>query len=60
MPLLYRLTSSDSLPILLIGGKPVGSIDAIRELDASGELKQMVTEAGAVIDGAKKKKGRRS
>ncbi|EIM81302.1 uncharacterized protein STEHIDRAFT_125560 [Stereum hirsutum FP-91666 SS1] len=60
VPLLYRLTSSDSLPILLIGGTPVGSIDAIRELDASGELKKMVTEAGAVIDGAKRKKGRRS
>lgn len=60
IPLLYRLTASDSLPILLIGGSPVGSVDAIRELDASGELKKRVTEAGAVVDGAKRKKGRRS
>ena len=60
VPLLYRLTASDTLPILLIGVKSVGTVDAIRELDASGDLRKMVAEAGAVIDGAKRKKGRRS
>jgi hypothetical protein len=60
IPLLFRLTNSTELPILLIGGKPVGSIDTIRELDANGELKALVTHAGAVLDGSKKRrKGRR-
>jgi len=60
IPLLYRLTDSIELPILLIGGNPVGSMDTIRELNTSGELKALVTRAGAVVDGAKKRrKGRR-
>ena len=60
VPLLFRLTSSSALPILLVGGKPVGSIEDIRALSESGELRRMVAESGAVIDGAqKKKKGRR-
>ena len=60
-PLLYRLTSVTELPILLVGGKPVGSISEIRTLHESGELQKMIAEAGAVIDGAKKKtKGRRT
>jgi glutaredoxin-related protein len=57
IPLLHRLTSSTELPVLLIGGKPVGSIAAIRELNGSGELATMITNAGSVIDGTKKKKG---
>ena len=56
IPLLYRLTSSTELPLLLIGGKPVGSMATIRELNESGELRTMITNAGAVVDGAKKKK----
>ncbi|EGN99921.1 hypothetical protein SERLA73DRAFT_152098 [Serpula lacrymans var. lacrymans S7.3] len=58
-PLLHRLTSSTELPILLVGGKPVGSMSEIRSLHESGELKKMISDAGAVIDGAKKKKGRK-
>ncbi|KAG6837843.1 hypothetical protein H0H93_016211 [Arthromyces matolae] len=53
-PILYRLTSSLELPILLVGGAPVGSIDEIRALESSGQLRQMITAAGAVIDGSKK------
>ena len=56
VPLLYRLTGSSKLPILLVGGKPVGSIEEIRELSESGTLKTLVADAGAVIDGEKKKK----
>ncbi|KAI0267008.1 hypothetical protein BC834DRAFT_823062 [Gloeopeniophorella convolvens] len=60
IPLLYRLTNTTELPILLIGGTPIGSMDAIRELDASGQLKALVTRAGAVLDGSKRRrKGRR-
>jgi len=57
VPLLHRLTSSTELPVLLIGGKSVGSMAAIRELNESGELATTITNAGSVIDGAKKKKG---
>ncbi|KAK0462620.1 uncharacterized protein EV420DRAFT_1619126 [Desarmillaria tabescens] len=42
-PLLERVLATDDLPILLIGGH------------YSGELKEMIRAAGAVIDGAKKK-----
>lgn len=56
IPLLHRLTSSTDLPLMLIGGKSVGSIAAIRELNESGELHMLITNAGAVLDGRKKKK----
>jgi len=60
IPLLLRLTDSDELPILLIGGRPVGSMETIRELNSSEQLKALVSQAGAVLDGAKKRrKGRR-
>ena len=60
IPLLFRLTGSTELPILLIGGKPVGSMDTIRDLNSSEQLKALVTQAGAIVDGAKKRrKGRR-
>jgi hypothetical protein len=58
-PLLRRLTESPDLPVLLIGGKSIGSLQQIRTLLESGELQQMVTTAGAVINGGKKKKGRK-
>lgn len=57
IPLLHRLTSSTDLPLMLIGGKPIGSMDTIRDLNESGKLQKLITNAGAVIDGAKKKKG---
>lgn len=58
-PILARLTSSTELPILLVNGKPVGSIEDIRELVKSGELQEMIGAAGAVINGAKAKKHRK-
>jgi len=61
-PLLFRLTNSTELPILLIGGNSVGSIDTIRQLEADGKLKELVIRAGAIPDSSKKhraRKGRR-
>lgn len=59
-PLISRLTGTDDLPILLLGGQPVGSIETIRQLHASEKLRSMLSSAGAVVNGAKiKKKGRR-
>ncbi|KAI9457893.1 hypothetical protein F5148DRAFT_1151110 [Russula earlei] len=59
-PLLFRLTNSTELPILLIGGTAVGSIDRIRELNADGKLKEWVIGAGAVPGSTKKpRKGHR-
>ena len=59
-PLLYRLTISSDFPILLIAGKPVESIDTIRNLNATGQLRTMIAASGAVIDGGKRfKKGKR-
>ena len=56
LPLLHRLTGVNSLPNLLVGGKPVGSIERIRQLHESGELRQMISGSGAVIDGGPKKR----
>jgi glutaredoxin len=54
-PIIARVTSLD-LPVLLIGGKAVGSIDNIRALHQNGELRKLITASGAVIDGAKRRK----
>ena len=59
VPLLYRLTSMQELPILLVGGRTIGNPKEIRYLAAKGELQRLVTEAGAVIDGARKKKAKK-
>jgi glutaredoxin-related protein len=58
-PMLKRLTSSPDLPVLLIGGTPIYSMDKVRELEKSGELQKMITAAGALINGAKRKKNRK-
>ncbi|KAG6869098.1 hypothetical protein C0993_001663 [Termitomyces sp. T159_Od127] len=52
--IICRLTLSLELPVLLIGGRPIGSIEEIRALEESGELHKLVTASGAVIDGSKK------
>ncbi|KAJ4490903.1 hypothetical protein J3R30DRAFT_3654002 [Lentinula aciculospora] len=45
-PILMRLTSLSDLPILLVGGKPVGSITEVREMVETGELQRKIHEAG--------------
>lgn len=64
MPLLARLTHVPSLPVLLVAGQAVGTdapdlkslMAEIRRLHESGELTQMVFEAGATVEPEKKKK----
>jgi glutaredoxin-related protein len=55
-PILTRLTGFPELPILLISGKPVGSMTQIREMLASGELQRLIKASGAVIGGGKRRK----
>lgn len=56
LPMLKRLLPFPQLPVLLIGGKAVGSIEEVRELDKNGELRQLITASGSTMDGAKRKK----
>jgi glutaredoxin-related protein len=58
-PILARLTSYPELPVLLVGGKTVGTVDEVREMSKDGRLQKVITSAGAVVNGAKKKKGRK-
>ena len=60
-PVLYRLTGSPSFPILLVDGVliDVSTADRVEELTMSGSLQKLVSEAGAIINGGKRKKGRR-
>jgi len=60
-PVLQRLTGVSSLPILLVDGIliDVSTSELVQELSESGTLKKLVSEAGAVINGGKRKKGRR-
>ncbi|EJD47009.1 hypothetical protein AURDEDRAFT_29744, partial [Auricularia subglabra TFB-10046 SS5] len=50
-PLLQRLTGAKTLPVAIIGGKAVGSMDEFRAMVESGKLKQLITAAGAVVNG---------
>ncbi|EIW81441.1 hypothetical protein CONPUDRAFT_55596 [Coniophora puteana RWD-64-598 SS2] len=58
-PLIERITGATEFPVLVIGGKPQYGIDALRKMHESGELKELVEAAGAQVDGAHRKKGRR-
>lgn len=58
-PLLFRLTDTTELPILLVGGKTVGTVQEILYMHQKGDLSRKIAEAGAIIDGVKKKKGRK-
>ncbi|KAF9520326.1 hypothetical protein BS47DRAFT_1323840 [Hydnum rufescens UP504] len=49
-PLLFRLTSSKSLPIVIVGGKVMAAQELVT-LDASGDLTDVLEAAGAVVDG---------
>ncbi|KAF8444788.1 hypothetical protein L210DRAFT_3530974 [Boletus edulis BED1] len=63
LPLLARLTHVPGLPVLLVGGQPIGSdvpdvkslMAEIRRLHDDGELTQRVFEAGATVQPVKKK-----
>ena len=58
--LLRRLVEpADDFPFLIVGGQYVGSMETIRSLHRSGQLRDMITAAGAVIDGTKKKHKRK-
>lgn len=59
VPMLSRLTEFPELPVLIIGGKVVGSTEEIRNLHTDGGLQKMITAAGAQIDTGTKKKHRR-
>lgn len=59
-PILSRLTGTEELPIVLVGGKMLGSMEEIREMAKDKRLAKAVSEAGAVVNGAKKKKGKRA
>ena len=56
--LVRRLTGNSDLPVMLVGGKTVGTIQEIRYMFTKGDLARKMQDAGAVIDGVKKKKGR--
>lgn len=55
-PVLQRLLPFPELPVLLIGGRAVGSIEEVRELEKSGELQILINASGSSVDGAKRKK----
>ncbi|TBU61735.1 hypothetical protein BD310DRAFT_975030 [Dichomitus squalens] len=57
--LLYRLTSTSELPILLVAGRTVGAPKEIKYLASTGDLQKAITDAGAVVDGARKKKAKK-
>lgn len=67
-PLLTRLTHVPALPILMIGGDPVGTetsdtrglMAEIRNMHENGELTRRILDAGATPDAGKRKgKGKR-
>ena len=58
-PLLRRLTSTTDIPILLVGGRTVGTAEEIRYLFKKGELARKMNEAGALVNGNRKKGGRK-
>jgi len=56
VPMLKRLLPFPDLPVLLIGGIAVGSIEEVRELEKDGELQKLITASGSAIGGAKRRK----
>jgi glutaredoxin-related protein len=58
-PVLKRLLPFSELPVLLIGGRAVGSTKEVHELENSGELQALITASGSTIGGAKRKKNKK-
>jgi len=56
VPVLQRLLPFPELPVLLVGGRAVGSIEEVRELEKSGELQKLINASGSTVDGAKRRK----
>jgi glutaredoxin len=59
-PILARTSGVDELPLLIIGGKPVGGLEEAKLLHRNGELEKLMRAAGAEINGARGKKGRKN
>jgi hypothetical protein len=53
------LTNATALPLVLIGGTPLGGLSELKNLSADGTLPKLIEIAGAKIDGKKKKGGRK-
>ncbi|EKM54653.1 uncharacterized protein PHACADRAFT_258644 [Phanerochaete carnosa HHB-10118-sp] len=58
-PLLERLTGASELPILLVGGKIIGTPQEVKYMHSKGSLARAISDAGAIVDGLRKKKGRK-
>lgn len=55
IPLLKRLTGSETLPILLVGGQLAGpTLKDLIDLRESGALRAMIDGSGAEVDGLKR------
>ncbi|KZW00591.1 hypothetical protein EXIGLDRAFT_604107 [Exidia glandulosa HHB12029] len=58
-PLLERLTGTDVVPLAIIGGETFASLKELRRLQDSGSLEELITAAGAKVNGRKVKRGRK-
>lgn len=58
-PLLARTSGVDELPLLIVGGKVIGGIEQAKLLHREGELEKLMRAAGAEINGARDRKGRK-
>ncbi|KAF8326547.1 uncharacterized protein EI90DRAFT_2929741 [Cantharellus anzutake] len=56
--LMYRLTRSKSVPIVLVGGKAIGTVDEFEKQHANGQLHKKILAAGTKIRAGKSKKMR--
>lgn len=49
-PLIERIGNVQSLPLLLLGGQPIGDYFTVREMQQSGELYVLLAKAGISIE----------
>lgn len=56
--LLVRLTSLPDLPVLIVGGEVIGSMDKIREMVKDRRLQKLIALSGALVKGGKTLKNR--
>ncbi|KAG7098289.1 hypothetical protein E1B28_000252 [Marasmius oreades] len=55
--LLQRVTGSEQLPVLLVGGDSMGTLNEIREKIKNGELQNRMQAVGVVVGGRKQRNG---